>query len=214
MRRLRAPATVVYALVLVGTTLAQLLVASTTRHRLLTGSSTDVVHLARDPLLVVLASAFWLPDVTSVVLAPLVFLVLGLGERRFGTARMVMTFAVGHLAATLLTEGTVAVGVYAGWLTTSHEHRLDVGPSYGVCAVLGLLVASLPAARRNAGYVVLTVLLGVPLIVDSELTTIGHVLAAAVGVALWWVPWFRRARPGRAARRVPCRRDYSSASRC
>jgi hypothetical protein len=203
-----------YLAVLVATTLTQHAVASSTRSRLLTGSSTDVAHLVHDPLLVLVASAFWLPDTTSLVLLPLVIVVLALGERRVGAARTAVAFVAGHLVATLLTQGTVWVGVHGGWLAASHEHRLDVGPSYGACAVLGLLVTTMPAAPRNYGYAALAVLLGVPLVFDSEVTTVGHVLAAATGLALWLVPWIRRSRGGRAQRPAPCPRDCSFVSRC
>jgi hypothetical protein len=215
MKTSRLPfATVGYVAVLASTTVVQHVVSARSRHRLLMGSSTDIAHLSRDPLLVLLASAFWLPDTAALLLSPFVVVVLIAGERRFGTRLMVGTFVVGHVLATLLTEAAVAIGVHAGWLSTTHESRLDVGPSYGAAAVLGLLVASLPGAWRRAGYGGLVVLLGVPLTFDSELTTVGHIVAAAIGVVLWWVPWVRRSRVVRGERQALCRRGSSSVSHC
>jgi hypothetical protein len=200
--------------VLVATTVAQYAVTASTRHQLLSGSSTDVLHLERDPVLVLVASAFWLPDASSLALLLLIFLVLAAGERRFGALRVAVVFVAGHVLATVLTEGSIWVAVQAGWLTTAHEHRLDVGPSYGTSAVLGLLVASLPAGIRVFGYAGLAVVLGLPLIVDSELTTVGHIVAVVIGVAAWWIPSVRQMPDARAAPATPCPRDCSSASRC
>jgi hypothetical protein len=191
-RRWWPAAAACYVLVLVATTVAQESVTSPTRLRWLHGSSTDVIHLGRDPLVVLFASAFFLPTVTSLALLAPIFLVLAAGERRFGVWRVAVVFVGGHVLATAITEGSVWIAVQAGWLTTAHEHRLDVGPSYGTCAVLGLLVASLPAGRRVFGYAGLAVLLGLPFIVDSELTTDGHIVAAVLGIVAWWVPWMRK----------------------
>src|SRR6185437_4242327 len=109
----------------------------------------DVVHLGRDPAVVLVASAFWLPNLESLVLLTLIFLVLAAGERLVGPLRLAVVFVAGHVLATVLTEGTIWIAVDAGWLGTSHEHRLDLGPSYGTCAVLGLLVAALPDRTRK-----------------------------------------------------------------
>jgi hypothetical protein len=207
-------ATATYAAVLFITTVVQHVVLAATRHRLLLGSSTDVAHLARDPALVLLASAFWLPDVTSLLLAPLVLAVLAVGERRFGTARVLVAFAIGHVLSSVLTEGFVWVAVHAGWMSSAHEHRLDVGPSYGTCAVLGLFVAALSTRHRTTAYVGWLLLFGIPLVFDSELTTVGHLLAAVIGLSLWQVPWFRQSRVVTARLPAPCPRGCSSASRC
>jgi hypothetical protein len=215
MKRRRLPVvTTFYVLVLAATTAVQYSVPSQVRHRLLDGSSTDIAHLGRDPLLVLVASAFWLPDLTSVLFLPLVAGVLAAGERRFGATRAVAAFVVGHIGVTLVTEGTVWSLVAAGWLSESHKHRLDVGPSYGACAVFGLLVAAQPWSRRAVAYVAAALLFGVPLIFDSELTTTGHVLAVALGIVLWQVPWFRRGPVVREAPRAPCRHGCSSVSHC
>jgi hypothetical protein len=212
-RRWWPAAAACYALVLVATTVAQESVTAPTRLRWLRGSSTDVIHLGRDPVLVLFASALWLPALSSLALLGLIFLVLAAGERRFGVLRVAAVFLCGHILATLITEGSVWIGVQAGWLTAAHEHRLDVGPSYGTCAVLGLLVASLSAGTRVFGYAGLAVLLGLPFIVDNELTTVGHIVAAVIGISAWWIPWVRQTPAARARSATPYPRDCSSASR-
>ncbi len=141
-----------YAVVLLGTTITLAVVPSPTHDHLLAGSSTDVIHLRRDPLLVLLASLFWLPNDMSIALAPLVVLVLFVAERRFGAVRLIAAFVAGHVAATLLTEGWVWWAVDAGLLGHGHEHRIDVGPSYGTCALIGLLVAALSSRQRMLGW--------------------------------------------------------------
>jgi hypothetical protein len=199
-------------LVLVATTVLQHVVSGPTRTHLLDGSSTDVGHLTRDPLLVLLASAFWLSDLRSLVLLPAIVAVLYVGERRFGTWRTVAVFALGHVIATLLTELSVLFAVHLGWLTSAHEHRLDVGPSYGTSAVLGLLVATAAPGPRRVAVGGLTLLLGIPLVLDTEMSTFGHLIAALVGASTAIA--VRRWPTGGARLRVPYRRGYSSESRC
>jgi rhomboid family protein len=106
-------------------------------------------------------------------------------ERRIGTRATFGVFLSGHVGATLLTEGAVAIGVLAGKLPSSAMSRLDVGVSYGLAATSGAALGLLPQRWRVAGVLVLWAYLGGALVGDPDVTAWGHVLAAALGVA-WW----------------------------
>jgi hypothetical protein len=161
------------------TTAIQLMSSSETRQAMRERFSTDVDNLRRKPLVVLPASAFWLPDKTSVVTLPLTLAALAASERQLGTRRFVTTFALGHTVATLLSELPVALAVSAGRLPRSHAKRVDIGMSYGAVAVLGSM-AGAPGQRRIWGDALATLVLA-PLTLRRDVTNAGHALAATVG---------------------------------
>ncbi|MEU6225998.1 rhomboid-like protein [Streptomyces sp. NPDC047042] len=173
-------------------------------HALYQGSSTDVVHLVRTPVFVLVASALWIAGGVTSPYAVVLLLVLTALERRIGGARTAGVFALGHVLATLATEVPVGLGVLLGWLPVSSAHRLDYGISFGVAASVGALAGLL---RPWLGWPLL-VLFGGTLIQDlvaytDPMTNWGHVMALAIGIALW--PWVRRAARSRASRKAAVR---------
>ncbi len=182
--------TTAFLLVLLATTLLLRHVSARAADALLAASSTDVAHLAHDPVRVLLASAIWLPGrvwlpyavVFAVALAPL--------ERRVGAWWALAVFFSGHVLATALTEGPVAVGIAAHWLPASAAHRMDVGVSYGMYAAVGATAGLLDRWPRRAVLAGVAVTVAVPVVLDLDLTTVGHVLSLAIGTA-WW-PWLAR----------------------
>ncbi|MDW4904654.1 rhomboid-like protein [Streptomyces sp. ADMS] len=165
-------------------------------HALHQGSSTDVAHLLRTPVFVLVTSALWVVGGVTSPYAVVFLLVLTALERRIGGLRTAGVFALGHVLATLATEVPVGLAVLVGWLPGSSSHRLDYGISFGVAASAGALAALL---RPWLGWPVLLVF-GGTLVRDlvaytDPLTNWGHVMALAVGVATW--PWVRRWRNGR-----------------
>ncbi|WP_407287902.1 rhomboid-like protein [Streptomyces sp. BP-8] len=167
---------------------------------LLRGSSTDVVHLTKAPLLVLAASALWIAGGLASAYALAFLLVLTALERRIGGLRSAAVFFGGHALATLATEVPVAFSVAAGQLPESSLHRLDYGISFGVMTCTGALAGLLPAWARwpllaGVGYLALTDLLAYL----DPMTDWGHLMSLAVGMACW--PLLRRWRAGRAGPR-------------
>jgi hypothetical protein len=154
-------------------------------------SSTDVDHLSKHPIFVLATSALWVDGVVDWVLAVLVLgIVATVLERRVGTRWVVAIFASGHIGATLLTEGSVAVGLHYGILPSSAASRLDVGVSYGLAAMLGAAAGLLPRPVRTIGVLGGWAYLGWPIAHGLDMTSWGHVIALGIGVS-WW-PWLRR----------------------
>ncbi|MGX1850531.1 hypothetical protein OIU91_14560 [Streptomyces sp. NBC_01456] len=153
---------------------------------LLQGSSTDVAHLARSPLMVLVASALWIAGgMTSAYALGFLFVLTAL-ERRLGALRTAAVFFGGHAVATLATELPVAFSVAAGRLPESSLHRLDYGISFGVMTCIGALAGLLPAWLRwpllaGVGYLAVTDLLAYA----DPLTDWGHLLSLTLGVAAW-----------------------------
>ncbi|GAC1326597.1 MAG: hypothetical protein NVSMB13_11830 [Mycobacteriales bacterium] len=179
----RTPLTLAYLAILGLSTLLLHLLDPSTRDGLLAASSTDVAHLASDPLGVMVASALFLPDLhwaphaleLAAVLVPL--------ERRYGAGQAVLVFATGHILATLATELPIAYAVGHHLLPGTAAHRLDVGVSYGFYAALGAALMLSSPRLRAALLVAAAAVVVVPLALDLDLTTTGHVLALGCGLA-------------------------------
>jgi hypothetical protein len=153
-------------------------------------SSTDVDHLSKHPLLVLASSALWVDGVVDSLLAVLVLgIVATVLERRIGTRWVVAIFASGHVGATLVTEGSVAIGVHYGMLPATATSRLDVGVSYGLAAMLGASAGLLPRPVRTIGVAGGWAYLGWPIASGLDMTSWGHIIALGIGVS-WW-PWLR-----------------------
>ncbi|MFI0149584.1 rhomboid-like protein [Streptomyces lydicus] len=182
----RTPFTFGFALLLVGTSLFAEYADPGLVSELLQGSSTDVVHLAQAPLLVLVASALWIAGGMASAYAVAFLFVLTALERRIGGLRAAAVFFGGHAVATLATEVPVAFSVAAGQLPESSLHRLDYGISFGVMTCTGALAGVLPAWARwpllaGVGYLALTDLLAYA----DPMTDWGHLLSVALGVAAW-----------------------------
>ncbi|MFJ4524907.1 rhomboid-like protein [Streptomyces sp. NPDC088810] len=186
------PFTFVYGAVLAVTSLVAALADPALVHTLHQGSSTDVAHLVRTPVLVLPASALWIAGGIVSPYAALFVLVLTALERRIGGMRAACVFLAGHVLATLATEVPVGLAVLAGHLPGTSLHRLDYGISFGVAASIGALAGLIrPWFRWSALALTAGVLLTDLVAYTDPLTDWGHVIALAIGVSTW--PLVRRA---------------------
>jgi hypothetical protein len=182
----RTPFTFCYGVLLVVTSLVAQYADPTLVSELHQASSTDVTHLLRDPMLVLVSSALWIVGGVLSPYAILFLLVLTALERRIGGVRAAGVFLSGHILATLATEGTVGLAVLAGHLPDSSLHRFDYGISFGVAASIGALAGLL---RPWLGLPLLA-LFGWTLVSDliaftDPMTNWGHLIALTIGVATW-----------------------------
>ncbi|GAA5701503.1 hypothetical protein Save01_02315 [Streptomyces avermitilis] len=207
---LGTPFTLAYALVLVATSLVAEYADPSFVHVLHQASSTDVAHLMRDPLLVLVASALWVAGGVTSPYALGFLLVLTALERRTGGRRTAGVFLLGHVLATLATEVPVGFAVLAGHLPGSSLHRLDYGISFGVAACVGALAGLLTPWPRCT----ILVVFGGSLVADlvefaDPMTDWGHLMALSIGVGMWPVVrrWQRArtsSRPAAAANASDC----------
>ena len=173
-------------------------------HALLQGSSTDVAHLVRTPMLVLPASALWIAGGIGSSYALVFLLVLTALERRIGGLRAAGVFLLGHVLATLATEVPVGLAVLAGHLPDSSLHRLDYGISFGVATSVGALCGLLTPWLRwpllaAFGWMLLTDLIAF----TDPMTNWGHLISLATGIAAW--PLTRRWHRARVASASPDR---------
>jgi len=181
---LDAPATFCYLAVLCATTGVLAWMGHKSSSGLILAASSNLRHLTVDPGQALFSSAFWLASgfkelITWLVLFPVV---LAPVERRLGTRRTIATFALGHIGATLVTQGIVAAAIWLRLAAARWETVPDVGASYGFIAVAALLFAIVPRRWRLVYAVALLGwILAISHITDADFTTIGHGIALLIG---------------------------------
>jgi hypothetical protein len=187
-----------YLVVLLGTSLFSHLANPDLVHRLQALSSTDGHNLMHRPVLALLLSGLWVAGPVwmpylwafALTVAPL--------ERRVGPWRAMAVFAAGHVVATLLSQGVVAILVVTGQLGPDALGDLDIGVSYGVLVSLGALAGLMRPRGRVLALAAALGLIAHQIMDGQDLVTeIGHPTALLVGIALW--RWLRRG-PGRPLR--------------
>jgi hypothetical protein len=158
--------------------------------------STNLHNLSHGHLSTLLYSAFVIDAGPIYVWLPGLVCLLAVAELTWGSVRLVVAFAVGHLGATLLVAAGLTAAVELGWLPLSVSRATDVGMSYGAVAVLGSLTAAIPRRWRSA-WIGWFVAVGVAMaVVGRDFTDVGHAMALGLGMAIsaWFGaphPWAR-----------------------
>ncbi|MFG2907084.1 rhomboid-like protein [Kitasatospora sp. NPDC048286] len=162
--------------------------------------STNLDNLHDHPVTALFGSALLFDGTLTEVLSTgfgSTLITLGLGvccclawtERRHGSLRAAAVFLGGHIGATLLTAAVILLALRHGWYPQDVRQASDYGISYGAQTVLALATLAVPRWARLpwAAFVLAWPLAGGggewpgPL---PEFTTVGHLLAAALGFTL------------------------------
>lgn len=148
-----------------------------------TRMSTNLHNLAHGRLTTLIGSAFVNDGDNVYVWLPGLVCLLALGESIWRGKGLVLTFAIGHIGATLIVAVGLVAAVETGWVPVSVARATDVGISYGAVCVLGALTASIPARWRP---VWIGWWLGVALVAswEADFTAVGHILALLLGIGL------------------------------
>ena len=189
-----APGTHILFLIITVTTLVLRGLDAPTTTRILRHQSTNLFEMTRDAPRVLVLSAFLLDNGRLLVQAAYFTLVVAPVERWIGTYRWLYTFAAGHIGATLATTVGIWLQVRQG-TERGLVYPVDVGVSYGVAAMAGVLVYRL---RRPWGIVWLAVVavdIGTAVVSTGTFTDWGHLVAFGIGLALG--PLVRPDRGGR-----------------
>jgi len=182
-----APGTLIYLFTLLVTQLTLSTVDDHLGQRLLISESTNLFNMARVPVQVLIASAFWIDANMVVTCAALIALLVVLVplERWVGTGRWLVFIVTGHVGATLLTLLVTTCLLRRGLLSPAVAHASDVGVSYVVLTALGLLVHRVPRLRYRLALAALAIAgLITALVADQEIADLGHLLSFVIGFGL------------------------------
>jgi hypothetical protein len=176
----RAPGSCLWLLALLVTTYLTGHINPAFTDDFLRSRSTNLHHLATDPVRVLVASALWLEGGSWFGCFVLYNLFQVPAERWLGTLRWFLVVAIAHVGATYLSEGMLAWAIHHG-----HAPASDVNTSYalaGAQAVLGYRIA--PPWRY--GYLAALLLwYGSATVSGRTFTDVGHLTAALLGLACY-----------------------------
>ncbi|GAA1900014.1 rhomboid-like protein [Streptantibioticus ferralitis] len=179
----RAPGTFVWLAILLVTTYAVQHFSPEFQTRFLERRSTNIHNLWRTPLRVLLGSALYLDGGSWLLYFVLYNLFHVPAERWLGTWRWLGVAAISHIGATYISEGLLLVGIRFGYVPPSSVNVKDIGVSYALAGVQGVLTYRIPRPWRQLyGFCVL-VFYGLALVHGRGFTDIGHFTAVLIGLA-------------------------------
>ena len=156
-------------------------------------SSTNLVNLRLRPLAVLFASPFVVSPVAGLWIVAPMAVAYGELQRWLGRAGALVVGVLGHVGATLFVATMEITSLAKGRVGFSIAVSPDVGVSYGLAAVAGVLVVrGADSWRRRYVIASLIVIVGQLLILRS-FTGLGHLTAWLIGLAVA-VPLSRVAR--------------------
>ena len=173
-----------YAAVVVAVAVVLRVLPGTRTEQLVLDSSTNLDNLRETPLLVLGASAFVISPLTGLwILVPLV-VVFGAAQRWLGRAATVIVAVLGHVGVTLFVAVLLAAGIDDGRLSPTLARTEDVGVSYALATLAGLLVGRVPRRLRPWYAAGLLVLVVGALVIGPDFTDVGHLTGVLLGFAL------------------------------
>lgn len=180
-----APATYLYLGLLTFTTWLLSNANGRLRAAFLSEQSTSLRELTTSPVTVLIRSALYVSPLELIVWWVLFTVVVARLEHRFGSARIMAGFAIGHVGASLLVALLTWGAISTGQAGESAAHGIDVGASYGFAA-LAAMFTYLGTRRRRfiwAALVVLVVAANLAWFFDG--TALGHAIGALLGFACY-----------------------------
>jgi hypothetical protein len=175
--------TAAYAAALAAVSVLLMAAGPKTRDSVVAKMSTNLHNLASGHLSTLVGSAFISAGGHVFIWLPGMVCLLALGELIWDSRGLLVTFAVGHIGATLIVAVWLATAVNAGWLPMSIADATDVGISYGAVCVLGALTTSLPS-RWQAAWIGWWLGIAALAASGADFTAIGHVVALLLGAGV------------------------------
>ncbi|MFF7341641.1 rhomboid-like protein [Streptomyces sp. NPDC008163] len=180
-----APGTYLWLTVLFVTTVIVHQMSPAFEEEFLRQRSTNIHELSRNPVRVLITSAFWIDSGQWLPYAVLYTVFHAPAERRLGTLRWLAVAATAHVLATLVSESVLAWAISRGHAPAAAANTLDVGVSYALAGVVAVLTYYVPRPWRPAYLFAVLVIYTVPLITSPTFTDVGHLTAALIGLGCY-----------------------------
>ncbi|MFG3202874.1 rhomboid-like protein [Streptomyces sp. NPDC048192] len=178
-----APGTYVWLLVLFVTTVALHQMSPEFEQHFLRQRSTNIHELSHHPVRVLISSAMWIDSGRWLPYVVLYTVFHAPAERWLGTARWLCVCACAHVLATLISEGALLKAIRDGMAPHSAVNTLDIGVSYALAGVVGVLTYRIAAPWRYVYLLVVLVVFGLPLAQGRTFTELGHFVSVLIGLA-------------------------------
>lgn len=190
-----APLTYLWLMALLLTTIYQDALTRPERHEVLLHRSTDLHHLAADPLYVLFASLWWIDGKYWTPYLMLFTLFLAPAERWLGQIRWLTVGLTAHVGATYLSEGMLYLQIERHLAPDRLVHARDIGVSYFLVGIAAVLAYRVARPWRWVWLAVLVSTFVVAWMVKPGFTAVGHLSAIAIGLCFYAMARGRGSRP-------------------
>ncbi|WP_328554816.1 MULTISPECIES: rhomboid-like protein [unclassified Streptomyces] len=180
-----APGTYIWLTILFITTVAMHHMSPDFEEDFLRQRSTNIHELSNNPVRVLFASAMWIEGGHWIPYAVLYTVFQAPAERWLGTARWLAVNAAAHVLSTLISEGALLWAIKHGVAPHSAVDTLDIGVSYALAGVVGVLTYRFAAPWRYVYLVVVLALYGIPFATARTFTDLGHFTSVLTGLACY-----------------------------
>jgi hypothetical protein len=191
-----APLTYLWLTVLLITTIIARHLTPRQLHTVLVHGSTNLYHLARDPLEVLFSSLLWIDGRYWLPYLVVFTLFLAPAERWLGQLRWLTVGLTAHIGATYISEGMLYLQIQHHLKPEKLVYARDIGVSYFMVGVMAMLTYHIVRPWRWGYLAMLTLIFAVPVISNPNFTSIGHFASILIGLCFY--PWRgeREARSG------------------
>ena len=184
-----APFTYGWLLVLLITTVVQLQLTKREYHAVVLDSSTNIHHLVKDPLEVLIYSLLWIDGRYWAPYLVLFTLFLAPAEHWLGHLRWLTVGLTAHVVATYISEGLLKLAIDYHQAPHKLVHAADIGVSYFLVGVMGVLTYHIASPWRWGYLAILILIFGFPLtridLNDLNFTAIGHFSSILIGLCFY-----------------------------
>jgi Rhomboid-like protein len=184
-----APLTYSWLLVLLITTIIRRHLTKREYHAVVLDSSTNIHHLLKDPLEVLMNSLLWIDGRHWVPYLLLFTLFLAPAEHWLGHLRWLTVGLTTHVLATYIGEGILYYAIKEHEAPERLVHARDIGVSYFLVGVMAVLTYHIARPWRWGYLGVLLVIFGFPLLtmdrVELSFTAIGHFASILIGLCFY-----------------------------
>jgi len=180
-----APLTYGWLIVLLVTTIIQHLVARRELHFLLVHDSTNIRHLATDPLEVLSSSLLWIDGRYWTPYLVLFTLFLAPAEQWLGEKRWLTVGLTAHVVATYISDGLLYLAIQFHHASERLINATDIGVSYFMVGVIAVLAYRIATPWRWGYLAILITVFTVPLFIHLNFTAIGHFSAIFIGLLFY-----------------------------
>jgi hypothetical protein len=180
-----APWTYAWLTVLLVTTVIQHQLSPSQLNTVLGERSTNLSHLASDPLHVLVSSLFWIDGGRWLPYLVLFSIFHATAERWLGAWRWLLVGLSAHVLATYISEGLLAAAIDHGLANPALVDTRDIGVSYFLAGVIGVLTYHVAGRWRWLYLAAVLLVYGLPLLTDLNFTAIGHFSSVLIGLAFY-----------------------------
>ncbi|MFE2967605.1 rhomboid-like protein [Streptomyces sp. NPDC059340] len=180
-----APGTYVWLAILFVTTVALHHMSPDFEADFLRQRSTNIHELSNDPARVLFTSAMWIDGGLWLPYAVLFTVFHAQAERWLGTLRWLAVAVAAHVLATLISEGALLGAIKRGAAPHSAVETLDIGVSYALAGVIGVLTYRVASPWRYLYLAVILVVYGMPLLTSRTFTDFGHFISILIGLCCY-----------------------------